>query len=103
MSLKTIRVTKSELSLALQGPTRVLNGKREVIAIPDDSDKVIVVSSVCPHFGGPLDRKTNSTNELICAWHGWVFDLSSGKCTNRQSNCSLTFYEPQIIQVDEDE
>jgi nitrite reductase/ring-hydroxylating ferredoxin subunit len=99
--IENISITSNEISSAFLGPTRILNNTREVIAFKGAGDSTLLVSSVCPHFGGPLSRTTNSVNELVCELHGWVFDLPSGKCTNRQSNCSLTFYVPLIISNEE--
>ena len=96
-----ISITLKELGSAFLAPTRILNDTREVIAFKDSDNSTLLVSSVCPHFGGPLRRTTNSVSELACELHGWTFDLQSGKCTNRQSNCSLTFYVPHIISSEE--
>ncbi len=96
-----VSITSRELSEAFLGPTRILNNSREVIAFKSAEGSTILVSSVCPHFGGPLRRTTNSVSQLYCEWHEWVFDLPSGKCTNRQSNCSLTFYVPHVISNEE--
>jgi len=32
-------------------------------------------ANVCPHLGGPLEA---CGHELVCAWHGARFDLSTG-------------------------
>ena len=52
----------------------------------------ITVSTVCPHYGGPL-HFDESTNSFHCPWHGWKFDAASGGCINRKTNVRLRFYD----------
>lgn len=33
----------------------------------------------CPHAGAPLRIGKLRGQELTCAWHGWTFDMLSGK------------------------
>ena len=40
-------------------------------------DEVVCVQAFCPHMEGPLFEGTRSGSQLVCPWHGWIFDLSS--------------------------
>jgi len=51
--------------------------KDEISAFYVD-DQITVISSVCPHFGGDFDFDHKHC-QLTCRWHGWKFDLNSGK------------------------
>ncbi|MBV9173449.1 MAG: Rieske (2Fe-2S) protein [Chloroflexi bacterium] len=33
----------------------------------------------CPHNGGPLGRGTLVGQDLTCPWHGWTWDVTSGR------------------------
>jgi nitrite reductase/ring-hydroxylating ferredoxin subunit len=33
----------------------------------------------CPHNGGPLGKGTLNGTELECPWHGWRWDIRSGR------------------------
>jgi nitrite reductase (NADH) small subunit len=33
----------------------------------------------CPHNGGPLGKGTLYGQELGCPWHGWRWDVASGR------------------------
>jgi nitrite reductase (NADH) small subunit len=33
----------------------------------------------CPHNGGPLARGTLLGQEVTCPWHGWRWDVTSGR------------------------
>jgi nitrite reductase/ring-hydroxylating ferredoxin subunit len=51
------------------------------------------VSTICPHFGGPLVND-EGTEYLRCLWHDWRFDIETGACINREIGCKLKIYEP---------
>jgi phenylpropionate dioxygenase-like ring-hydroxylating dioxygenase large terminal subunit len=37
-------------------------------------------STICPHFGGPLDRaEVDATGVVTCPWHGHRFDVRTGR------------------------
>jgi nitrite reductase (NADH) small subunit len=37
------------------------------------------MDNVCPHRGGPLGAGVIDDGKLICPWHGWQFDPTTGK------------------------
>jgi nitrite reductase/ring-hydroxylating ferredoxin subunit len=59
--------------------TRWINEWRDEISAVHLDDSLIVLSTVCPHFGGSLSF-VSGTRELRCKWHGWNFDLDTGEC-----------------------
>jgi nitrite reductase/ring-hydroxylating ferredoxin subunit len=60
-----------------------------------DTNNYKVLSSFCPHFGGPLELKNNS---LYCYFHGYEFDIDSGKCLNRKIGSKCIFYEYKLLE-----
>lgn len=36
--------------------------------------------NTCPHRGGPLGEGDIIGNEIVCPWHLWGFDLTTGIC-----------------------
>ena len=56
-----------------------VNGKE--IALFKVQDKVYAIYAVCPHQGGPLHEGGLNGSTVICPWHGWEFDVTSGVCT----------------------
>jgi len=59
------------------------------------NNKVHVVSSICPHFGGEFKlEKRKST--LKCKWHDWEFDIESGKLQNYKLKTCLKKYPFEI-------
>jgi nitrite reductase/ring-hydroxylating ferredoxin subunit len=33
---------------------------------------------ICPHAGGPLGDGNLDRGQIVCPWHGWAFDCSTG-------------------------
>jgi nitrite reductase/ring-hydroxylating ferredoxin subunit len=50
------------------------------IAIFHDGDRVWAVAAACPHAGNPLVEGDVLGTTLVCAFHGWRFDLETGAC-----------------------
>lgn len=57
----------------------------QVIALFNIDGKFQAMDGVCPHAGGPLAEGEISGNTVTCPWHGWQFDVTTGRhCVNRQ-------------------
>lgn len=63
------------------------------IFIKEDND-IKVVSTVCPHFGGEI-KLVQNPSRLRCKWHGWYFDLNTGKCLSSIMKACLRQYSFQ--------
>lgn len=61
------------------GRTVVEVGGRE-IALFRAEGELYAVDNACPHAGNPLVEGEILGRELVCAFHGWRFDLWSGAC-----------------------
>jgi len=40
--------------------------------------KFYCTSNICPHQGGPLNEGMLEGTNVVCPWHAWVFDVSTG-------------------------
>ena len=75
-------------------------GGREVGVVRDrDTGQVHGIRNRCPHHGGPLclgvvrERVGGDPGRyalagrrvLRCPWHGWEFDLETGRCVDESS------------------
>jgi len=54
------------------------------------------VKNHCPHAGGTLEDGEIKKNVLMCIWHGWKFNLKTGRCLNHPEEAVQTF--PLIIE-----
>lgn len=69
------------------------------ICIREFENKLVAHSALCPHLLGPLDDVSCvKGNELVCPWHGYRFDLSTGKCTQGKK---IHISQPVSVEVDE--
>jgi nitrite reductase (NADH) small subunit len=57
----------------------ILNGQK--IALFRVEGQVFATAGVCPHARGPIDCGTVADKVVTCPWHGWSFDLHTGRCT----------------------
>ena len=37
------------------------------------------IDNNCPHMGGPLSKGTLKGKQLVCPWHAWSWDVTSGR------------------------
>jgi len=80
-------------------------------------EKIVAVKNLCPHKRAPLARgtvqgtmlPTSCVGEfqygmeeqvLKCPWHGWEFDLETGKCLFGVSNSRIKVYDVSIKDGD---
>jgi nitrite reductase (NADH) small subunit len=54
-----------------------LDGK--VVAIANVAGKLFAINNVCLHRGGPLGEGELNGQVVTCPWHGWQYDVTSGK------------------------
>jgi nitrite reductase/ring-hydroxylating ferredoxin subunit len=46
-----------------------------------EGDNWVATPTICPHMLGPLEPGPQR-EQLRCPWHGYVFDLASGRCVS---------------------
>jgi nitrite reductase/ring-hydroxylating ferredoxin subunit len=72
----------------------VLVGERPIAVAcvsENGSRRYHAVDGVCPHAGGPLGDGTLEGNQLTCPWHGWSYDLETGRSSVDPAVCVRTF------------
>lgn len=50
-----------------------------VVAVFNVDGAFYALDGLCPHAGGPLGTGTVRGNIVTCPWHGWQFDVTTGK------------------------
>ncbi len=56
---------------------RVVNN--HVVALANTNGHYHAIDGLCPHQGGPLGKGFLCGTVLTCPWHGWQFDVVSGR------------------------
>jgi nitrite reductase/ring-hydroxylating ferredoxin subunit len=54
-----------------------INGK--AIAVFNVDGKFYAINDVCGHRGGPLSEGEIDGTTVICPWHGWRYNVTSGE------------------------
>ena len=73
-------------------PDQIPNGEgREfvvagrIVAVFNVDGTFHAMDGICPHAGGPLAKGVLRENVVTCPWHGWQFDVATGRhCLNAQ-------------------
>jgi nitrite reductase (NADH) small subunit len=60
------------------GAKEVEHGGR-IYALFNVDGVVTAIDGICPHQGGPLADGALEGSNVTCPWHGWQFDVQSGK------------------------
>jgi nitrite reductase (NADH) small subunit len=85
-------------------------GGRELGVVLDGGRTPYAIRNRCPHHGGPLclgDVRARASGTpgryelaggsiLRCPWHGWEFDLESGRCLD-EPTLRAAVYEVQVV------
>ena len=45
-------------------------------------ERVRALDNCCPHAGAPLSEGFVEEDRIVCAWHGWSFDVETGCSTD---------------------
>ena len=56
---------------------RVADGR--MVAIANVDGRLHAIDGLCPHQGGPLGTGGLCGAVLTCPWHGWQFDVTTGR------------------------
>jgi nitrite reductase (NADH) small subunit len=74
-----------------------VNGK--AVALANVGGKFYAVDNTCLHRGGPLGQGALNGTKLMCPWHGWEYDVTTGKVGQNPSVGVATY--PVEIRGDE--
>ena len=55
-----------------------------VICIANVEGKITAMDNVCLHRGGPLGQGVIDEGKLVCPWHGWTFDPTTGEALHNR-------------------
>ena len=67
------------------GQIREIQLDGTTIALANVGGQFHALSNTCLHRGGPLGQGSLQGNLVTCPWHGWTFDVTSGKVSGGQS------------------
>ncbi len=65
------------------------------IALYHTASGFFASDNTCPHRGGPLGEGDIISEEIICPWHLWGFDIVTGECTGN-AEVSIVTHEVKV-------
>ncbi len=72
--------------VAVGSALECLAGDR-IVALFNVDGAIFALDGVCPHQGGPLGKGRLTGGVVTCPWHGWQFDVRTGKHQLSPSIC----------------
>ena len=85
------------------GEGRVVDAAGKSIALFNVGGTFYATDNGCPHRGGPLGEGDVDGTVVICPWHGWRWDVTSGANANNPAikvPCFSVTLEQDEIFVD---
>lgn len=76
-----------------QGKTVEVNGKQ--IAVFNHQGTFYAIDNTCKHQGGPLGEGELDGTTVICPWHGWTYDVTTGVSPD-DPDCAVAKYEVKV-------
>ena len=67
------------------GTIREFQVNGTTLALANVAGKFYAINNTCLHRGGPLGQGELEDNVVTCPWHGWQYDVTSGKVTMNPS------------------
>jgi nitrite reductase (NADH) small subunit len=61
------------------GTIREVHVGGKVVALANVGGQFHAIDNVCLHRGGPLADGVLEGSVVTCPWHGWQYDVASGK------------------------
>jgi nitrite reductase (NADH) small subunit len=68
------------------GEIREFQVGEKAIAVAHVNDKFCAINGICLHQGGPLGEGLLMGTTVSCPWHGWTYDVTTGKLTQDPSH-----------------
>jgi nitrite reductase (NADH) small subunit len=63
------------------GTIREFHVEGKAIAVANVDGKFYAINNTCLHRGGPLGQGSMNGKVVTCPWHGWQYDVTTGKVT----------------------
>jgi nitrite reductase/ring-hydroxylating ferredoxin subunit len=62
------------------GEAREFTAGNQTVCVANADGSFSAMDNVCRHHGGPLGQGMVVKGKVICPWHGWEYDVSTGAC-----------------------
>ena len=76
------RIQVAKIGDVPSGEGRVIDAGGRTLAVFNADGAYYVVDNSCPHRGGPLGEGELDGTVVLCPWHAWRWDVSTGANAN---------------------
>ena len=77
------------------GTIRELQVEGKAVAVANVGGKIYAINNTCLHRGGPLGQGSLEGKVVTCPWHGWQFDVTTGKAV-QNPNVGVGCYAVEV-------
>ena len=63
-----------------EGATLTVDVNGTAVALFNVGGTVHAITNMCAHRGGPLGEGTLQGSTVVCPWHAFEFDVTTGEC-----------------------
>ena len=88
-------VKMATLSELPPGRSKEVEHEGRIYALFNVAGVISAIDGICPHQGGPLADGDLEGSCVTCPWHGWQFDVQTGK-TPLGSKIKQAVYEVKV-------
>lgn len=77
MSERLLLARRSEMPG--EGEAREFTVLDKQLCVARINGEICAIENACMHRGGPLGQGVVEGGKVVCPWHGWEFDLKTGR------------------------
>ena len=89
-------VKVASVSQIPEGGGRCVEVEGRRIALFKKDGEIYAIDDTCTHDDGPLSEGELEGHEVVCPWHGAMFDLRSGEVTSPPAYENVATYKVRI-------
>jgi NAD(P)H-dependent nitrite reductase small subunit len=84
-------VTVAKLEDLGPGQCRVVEVNGNEVAVFNLNGTFYAIDNMCAHQGGPLGEGLLEGETVICPWHSWKYNVTTGICSTNPSRKVKTY------------
>ena len=85
----------AKLSEIPAGSIREVHVGGKALALANVGGTLYAIDNTCLHRGGPLGQGQLDGKIVTCPWHGWQFDVSTGKAV-QNPNAAVGCFRTEV-------
>jgi nitrite reductase (NADH) small subunit len=85
----------AKLSDIPEGAIQPVQVGGQAIALANVGGRFYAISNTCLHRGGPLGEGQLEGPTVTCPWHGWQFDVTTGKAV-QNPNAGVACFRTEV-------